>query len=127
MYNMIKRFEHSDYPLLVEWWKSHKWPSVPQECLPQIGFIVNDLCAGFLYQTDSSICIMEWIIADKKSDLVKRRESLDILIATLSNEAKNLGFKHIFTSTPHTSLISRYKKLGFNQTDTNVTNLLRSI
>jgi hypothetical protein len=123
----IKPFEESDHPLLCSWWEEHGWAPVSLNMLPKIGYIVDDICAGFLYINDSKLCHLEWIIADPKSDKNKRSEALNVLISTLCFTAKEYGCEAVFTATKHKSLIERYKSNGFFITDLDMTHLIKRI
>jgi N-acetylglutamate synthase-like GNAT family acetyltransferase len=124
---LIKNFEENDYNLLCSWWFEQGWSPVSLELLPKIGFIVNDICAGFLYINDSKICHLEWIIADPRSSKEERSTALDTLIDMLVLTAKEYGCNTVFTATKHENLIKRFKKNGFIVTDTNVSHLIKRI
>lgn len=123
----IRHFEESDYQLLCSWWNGHKWAPVSLEMLPKIGYVVDDVCAGFIYINDSKLCHLEWLISDPKSDKEKRSKALDLLIDTLCFTAKEYGCSAVFTATAHKNLIERYKKNGFNVTDLNMVHLIKGI
>jgi hypothetical protein len=123
----IRNYKSSDYSVISEWWKSHKWPVLPEHMLPKTGMIIDNFCAGFLYKTDSSIAWLEFIISNPSTKKEERADALDILIKGLVNRAKEDGFKTIFTSVEHPSLITKYKNNGFVIGDTNMTNLVRLI
>lgn len=120
-------FAAKDYAAVSAWWTAHKWPAIPQDCLPKTGFIVDGLAAGFLYRSDSSICWLEWIIGNPQSDKLLRNEALDQVIAALICEAQRLGARMIFTSVVHPRLIERYQKHGFIVSESGMTNLVRSL
>lgn len=116
-----------DYLQLCIWWSTQGWPCVQKDMLPTTGLIVEDYCAGFIYSTDSSMCLLEWVIADKDTDKELRSQALDILLNGLVKKTEELGFKHIYTSTKHTKLIERYKQFNFEELDLQMTNLMRTI
>lgn len=124
----IRRIElDQDYPSACAWWKAHNWPVLPKEALPEVGYIVPEICAAWLYRSDSSIAWIEWIIANPESDKEVRSEALDLLIQTVSSHAKELGFKFLFSSASHPHLIERYKLHGFHISDTAMTNLIKAL
>lgn len=123
----IRLFQPSDYSLISSWWKDHEWPSIPLTFLPKTGIIVDDCAVGFLYCTDSKICLLEFVLVDPNADKVRRRTALDVLINEASELAKELGFEAIFASLSHKGLIARYEKHGFKVTDQSTTNLIRMI
>jgi len=122
---MITLFTKDDYPKLIEWWKMHNWTPPAYDMLPKIGFIIDGYCAGFLYQTDSKVALLEFIIANPNSDKEKRSGCLDELINVLLSTAQEMGYTRVFSSIQHPKLIERYNKHGFLQTDTNMTNFIK--
>jgi len=123
---MIREYNDNDYITLCEWWVEHKWGVIPMNCLPKVGFVVNNICAGFLYQTDSKIAWLEWIISNPQSNKEERDVALDLLINQLLITAKELGFKLVFTSVKHPKLKERYLEHGFLITENNSTEMVRN-
>lgn len=124
---MPRKIIPADYATLAKWWTAQNFPTIAPEYLPQCGLIVDGLCAGFLYESDSAIAWVEWIVANPEAEKALRREALDKLLDALVLHAKERGYKAIFTSVAHPGLLERYKQHGFVVTDNGVTHLLRSI
>jgi N-acetylglutamate synthase-like GNAT family acetyltransferase len=120
----IRMFEKTDYPQVSQWWTEHKWPSIDHEHLPENGYIVEGYCAGFIYKTDSAFGLLEFVVANPKTDKDERAEALDLLLDTMIKKAKELKIKSLFTSLEHPKLIERYRKHGFMVSDTNMTNMI---
>lgn len=122
----ISKFETLEhYEDVCYWWFQHDWPTLPREALPKTGFIVDGLAAGFLYKTDSTFAILEFIVGNPEANKEKRRQAIDLVVKELLNEAKNDGFKLIFSSISHPNLKKIYLNNGFKETDTNMTNFVR--
>ena len=117
------------HPILADWWTGHKWPVIPISSLPKNGLICTynkkPVCSGFIYKTEVDIAWMEWVLCDPQADREYRGSCIDALIEKLSELAKNMGYRLIFTSVANTSLIKRLEKYNFGICDTNVTNLVR--
>ena len=119
--------------MLREAWVAHKWSPVPIDCLPQSGIIIEDkdtgefLSSGFIYNTDSSIAWLEWVLSNPKAGLKKRTKSLDILIKQLIKIAAQGKKTKIFSSTVSKGLLKLYEKHGLNATDTGVTQVIGRI
>ncbi len=95
--NIIK-LKPTDYEdILCQWWKDWRWDPPSRDFLPENGtggYIVYDndrpICAGFMYLTNSKAAWCDWIISDLRyKDRQKRAEALELLIETITNEAKN--------------------------------------
>lgn len=115
------------YGTTCTWWGENGWPVVAPLMLPPTGFIVPGMCVGYLYETNSGVALLEWIVGTKNADKAQRSLAIDILIKTMIVSAKERGFKALFTSTKNKSLINRYEKQGFLKTDTESTNLVRAL
>ena len=112
-----------DYPELVTWWKWFRFPAPLPETLPnnlKDGIMIShngeNVCAGFIYRTPSAFAWLEFIVSNPHiKDKSIRKESLELLINTISQVAKNLGFKVIFTSVKNENLINKYLDCGFTK------------
>mgnify|MGYP003139938308 FL=1 len=106
-----------DYEQMVSWHISWKWPVLPKECLSKRGYIVSrgsvDLYSCFLYETDSSLCWMEWFVGNKKTTKDQRKDAKKFLINHVIEEAKSLGFRALFTSVKEGVLLNDLKDCGF--------------
>lgn len=121
---ILRRYTSADHATLTEWWVAHKWEPIPQNYLPEFGLVIEGLCAGFLYKTDSAFAWLEFVVSNPASDKFKRNEALDLLIKSLLQEAARLGFSAVHTSSNHKGLIERYERQGFRVTDSNVTQMV---
>jgi len=124
--NLYWRFLNlNDYELLSEWGEFWRFPLPPVDFLPQSdglfnGFMICDdegleLCAGFVYETNSKVCWMEYIISNpnmRNKDL--RTKSISLLIHFLCESSKQKGYKYMFTTVKNKNLINRYSDNGFS-------------
>lgn len=121
----------NDYEIISHWWEEQNWPVIPLETLPKTGLMIwlgtLPIAAGFLYQTDSSIAILEWIVANPKVSYEVRGKGLDVLLDDLSFVAHNFGFKKLFTMAKNERLIARAETHGFLKTDEGMTHLIREL
>ena len=110
---------HKHYAVVAMWWEAHGQAPIPVELLPRLGFFVASTCAGFLYQTDSGVAIMEGLISSPESHPQKRDEALDAVTEALCAEAQKLGFHVVYGFTSNARVSTRGQRLGFNlQPDT---------
>lgn len=116
------------YNLVTEWWQRQNFAVVPLSHLPQVGIVVfvneKPTAAGWLYQTDSSICWLEWIVANPEIRGEERKAALSYLINEVKRAASQMDFKTIFMSVQNASLMSRLESHGFVQSDKDMTNLI---
>lgn len=125
-----------DYQILVGWWKFWRFTPPSIEFLPDYGtggIILEDeegtaYCAGFLYETNSDVAWMEFIVSNPGiKDKKLRSQSLDFLIEELSNFALREGFTWIFSSLKHPSLIKAYESQGFLKGTEGATEMIKRL
>ena len=121
---------------LVKWWKDWRWSCPPNEdMLPidtKMGIMIShegvDICAGFLYITNSKIAWIEYIVSNfEVKNRVLRSDSITYLISVLSDIAKNSGFKYIYTSLKSQSLAKSYIECGFVEGSKGCTELFKTV
>lgn len=124
-----RKFDLSkDYDTICKWWKEHGSYAPMREHLPPTGIMVENnekpVCAGFLYNTDAKICVMEFLISDSKASKEDRDSGLSCLIQILRDLALERGYTAIYNSTGIVKFISRLKEAGFVEADKNQTHML---
>lgn len=107
---VIKVFEsETDYEDLNSWWQKHGSCAPALRFLPKTGFVVLvdgvKACAGFLYKTDSKLCVFEFVVCNPDVEKEPRGEALDMLIRAAQHWAKSNNFEYIYTCAN----IARYK------------------
>jgi len=110
---MIRRYEESDYEMIAEWYDSWGLAAPSKDLLPPIGLIVDDTVAGFLYNADGKLALLEGFISDPNTNLDARSQALDRLVAGLVSLAHKNGLRYAMATLHNESLIRRAKKFGF--------------
>lgn len=103
-----------DYKIVASWWEGYGQAPVPIHLLPWIGYIVDDVAAGFLYQTDSGIALLENFISNKDSRADARSDALDQITSALVKKAEELGYLHIIAFSSLPAIEERARKHGFS-------------
>lgn len=110
----------SDYKTIKKWWKWWRWSKVPKNFLPDNGkggFMVEKnkqpIVCGFVYITNSSIVLLEWIVSNPKYKEDDRGEAIELLINKIEEVCKELGYKHILTMGKSKHLVETHRKLGW--------------
>ena len=118
-----------DYNEVCQWWEAWGWPILPPAFLPKTGIIISNqgvnLCAAWLYRTDSAACWAENYIANKAAPRDLRQGSMEFLIEELVNEGKKEGFLLMLSSIKHKGLIKKLKANGFAEDDKEMSNLTK--
>ena len=87
-----------------------------------------NICAGFIYNTNSSLCWLEFITSNfEVKDRKLRREALNYLILQLCESAKIMGKTAIFTSVKNHGLIQRFNDCGFKIGSNNTMEMIKSL
>ena len=102
-----------DYETIALWWQAHGLDPIPLEFLPAVGFVVSQVCAGFLYQTDTDLALIEGLVSNPETPAQLRDEALDAVVEALCSEAKKLGYLAISGFTQVPKVVSRAKRHGF--------------
>jgi len=110
-----RRYREDDFDQFEGWWQSHGVKPPPNHSYPDVGFIVDNIAAAFLYQTDSSICLIESIIYNPNIDKESRTEALDECIECVVLEAMGMGFKTLIGFTEMQAVINRAEKFNFQK------------
>jgi hypothetical protein len=130
----IRKLNGTDYDeILVGWWNDWNWQPIVKDFLPESGkggMIVYDgdipVCAGFIYQTNSSAAWVDWIISSKTYNIKPtRREAINLLISSLTNTCKDLGFKYIYALIKNESLMGVYHNNGYVKGDNYTTEMIK--
>lgn len=111
----------ADWEILCSWWeKWPKWVNPPKSFLPDNGkggFMVTkgdkNICAGFIYLTNSDAALLEWIVSNPEYREKDRKQALELLITTAENACKQLGKVHMFSIGRNKHLIKTHEKLGW--------------
>lgn len=122
-----------DYDTLVEWWKWFRFAPPPKVTLPENGkcgiMVTKDgveVCAGFLYFTNSNMCWMEYIVSNPNvKDKATRDECIKFLINGLSYLSEVNGYSIIYTSVKNQNLINKYLSCGFIKGSDNCTEMIK--
>ena len=122
-----------DYNTLVKWWTDWKFGTVPKECLPPDGIMVeNDgepICAGGLYiGVGTQFAFMEWIVTDQRADKKAVHKALKMCIDAIMELARSKGMRLVYTATKEKGLHKRYVKYhNMTLTESNVKTFLRDL
>lgn len=100
----MRRYNEEDYPTLGRWASQYGIELCSPRRLPKVGYIIDDKACGFLYQTDSDICYLDLIIANKEQP---HDDELDMIVDALCDYAKSEGYNMVIALTRHKVVIDR--------------------
>lgn len=116
----VRFMESGDYENMLPWFQWWRFPSPLKEMLPDNGLgglmVYNDdidICGGFLYETNSDIAWIEYIVSNPEYKSKDRSYAIKYLIHSLQMLAASRGYKILFTSVKNESLIKHLEEEGF--------------
>lgn len=115
---IAERYKPEHYAQVKGWWEAYGQPVIPEASLPKVGFIVQGLAAGFLYQTDSDLALAENFITDPVSYWADRSAALDAILEAITAYATQSGFRHVLGLTTSQAMYERCLRFGFRDNGT---------
>lgn len=114
-----RKIQQEDWDMLASWWEGHKWPVPARDSLPENGsggIIIEEnkepVIAGFIYQTNSKGCWLEYIIS-KPNYKKDRSHLIDKLVQIAEEAALLLGFKYMLFIGKSNGIRKSLKKHGW--------------
>jgi len=132
----IRALNETDYDtILVGWWNDWGMTPPPKDFLPDDGkggCIVYDgevpICAGFMYATNSKIAWINWIISNKEyRKKPYRKVAIKLLLDTLSDVSKEVGFTYGYALIQNNALVEIYKNNGYIESHKYTQELLKKL
>jgi hypothetical protein len=120
----LRVLEKDDYDTkLIHWWKDWGFEAPKKNLLPANGlggimieYDKTPVAAGFVYETNSDIAWVEWIISNKKFRLKpQRKEALCMLLKELTKMAKDLGYEVVFSNNNNKHLQNLFISIGYTK------------
>jgi len=114
----------TDYAIISAWWEQHGSFAPRPQHLSSTGLIIEadiPLCAGWLYNTDSKICVFEFVVCNPNADKSLRDAALTLLIEEIKALSSQRGYELIYSSVKGERYINRLEAAGFIITDSGQT------
>ncbi len=108
----MRRFNANDLDTVNSWYMARGMRVMEPDELPAVGFYEPGVAAGFVYQTDSSIALLEGYVTNPDADPVVRDGALDSITLALMRAARNAGKRHIVGLCQDPHIEARANKHG---------------
>lgn len=105
------------YIQMCSWYYAHNIQPMSIEFYPAKGFIIENIAAGFLYQTDSNVVFAENFITNPLESPEKRFNALELISKYILEYVESIKPKKIIVSSKERSMIERAKRLEFKEID----------
>ena len=109
----LRKVVKEDLLSINSWYVKRSLPALSADILPEIGLIAPGVAALFIYQTDSSMAMIEGLIANPDATARDRAEAINQLIDTCVDYAHLLGYTQVIGLTRDAGTYKRVKRHGF--------------
>lgn len=111
----VRRIESKDLSTVNKWLGGRKRKDIPANALPDTGFIVDDVAAGFLYLTNSTAAWIEPVVSNPSAKPREVSRAIRDIIENIAELAKTYGVTTLFGMTTKASMVKTIKRLGFEK------------
>jgi hypothetical protein len=105
-----------DFDQIARWFEARGTKMPPRSLFPRSGFIIDDVAAGFLYFTDSTVAIIDSYVSNPLSEPKTRSDALDAITLALIGFARFHGVKLVKCDTKLEVIKTRALGHGFKAT-----------
>lgn len=127
---IVRDITKEDMPTVKSWWEGHEWGADLTSAeyagvLPDIGFIIEGMCASWLYVSNSNMSFLSWVVSNPAVDLTEAGKALDEMINHALKVSAEIGCPNVVFPTAHEGLKRRVKRLGFLTIEQNLDMLMK--
>ena len=120
-----REYTSQDFSLLASWWQSRQQVDLSPSILSDTGYIAlsdgQPIAALFLYPIQGSeVCWIGWPISDQESPSEARSEALDALFEVVHLQARDRGYKLVWTTSGVPVVQQRLERHGYEMGDENI-------
>lgn len=120
----IKPYDDNKHSEVMDWFVGHGWDAPPIDVLPEDGFVVEGVAAGWIYFGEPKMAFIGWPVGNPKANRKEVYLGLELVLSTLGTLAKDRGAKLIWAWTSKPGLLKLYERLGYIVGDANSTNMV---
>jgi len=113
MGNAIPFHADSHLSQVNDWHRARGLALVKATQLPRIGFLVPGVAVGFIYQTDSSLVLLDGFVANPALPYGQCSRALDEITGALLRAAVELGPRTAVVITALDPVAAHVKRFGF--------------
>jgi hypothetical protein len=111
---MLTPFDPGEHLLTVSAWATAQGiEALVPAILPRVGVVEPGVAAGWLYQTDSGIGLLEQFVTNPDASGKARHAAVDAIGLELLSRAKDLGLTRVILHTSHRSIARMCIRRGF--------------
>ena len=118
------RTEAIDYSkhheMIKGWWKAHRHPEMPIDCLSNLGLVVYEtvngeempLVASWAYLSNAAVGWIGWTVSNPKAG-VYLKKAIHLVYGTLEETLRGLGYKYVVYVSSSSGLTKVLKRRGY--------------
>lgn len=115
---MIVRYKPKEhYKAVASWYHARGLEAPTPDKLPETGFIVDGIVAGWLYRTDSSVALIDGVISNPATLPGRRRLALKRLAAVLTDLAVATGYPDVIFTSANPAIQQLGVDMGYRPTE----------
>lgn len=114
----MRRYTPTDYEQMKNWYLKRGMKPPKAWDLPRVGFIQDDVGAGFLIHTDTPYAFIDLMISNPDADKASRQKVMDEIAHQLICHAKMIGFRGIRTDANVDISRDRARRFDFREVGT---------
>jgi hypothetical protein len=122
---IVKPYETKYFPMIQSWGK-HYGLEFNDFLLPKTGLIIEDFAVGFLYFTETPMCLFENLCKNPNKPKDETDKALDLIASELTRQAEIRGCKLIVATTIFEAVANRALNHGYRMDENKYTHLYRS-
>jgi hypothetical protein len=111
----LRPYLPEDHAAIAAWCAAHGRAAPPPSSLPEHGYIVAGVAAGFLYLTDSDVALLDGYVTNPAAGLRERSEAIDAITGVLLAAAKDAGARHVGGLCASAGVERRARRLGLER------------
>jgi len=111
----MRQFQVTDLAEMNGWLRERGQSEYSVEALSAFGLFVPGVAVGFLYATDSSICLLEGYVTNPRAEADDRHQALEAITTGLITKAKERGSQHVVALVRSFDITQRARAHGFNR------------
>lgn len=103
----MRAYSTGDYSTIAHWCALRDISPPDSWMIPETGYIVDDVAAGFLLIMNNNVGKLEFFISNPNSDKKERDEALDEITTELIETARDVGIKLLTAATQNEAIKKR--------------------
>ena len=110
----VARFSGPEHEAhVVGWFEARGLSANIVRLRPEVGLVVPGVAAGFLFQTDSPVALIDGVITNPEVDKSTRGDAVRLLFVSLFDLASELGFTEVWGLSTRPEMEVMGRRLGF--------------